>query len=152
MTNTQTWPLIEPNDDGIRPAGPPDACFYCDQKVGARHGFDCVIVTKRVEMRVRAKLPSGEFAGSWQFDEPHSWDARMSQFYRNESSWCAGNFMRERAAGTVVWDVGDPWPEIAALNESSDQPGGRCLCGFLQFEFVRVVDATPRRKLRESAS
>jgi hypothetical protein len=36
------WPLVAPNDDGIRPAGPRDACFYCRQKVGQPHKPDCV--------------------------------------------------------------------------------------------------------------
>ncbi len=35
------FPLVDKNDDGIRPAGKPDQCFYCQQKVGSEHKKDC---------------------------------------------------------------------------------------------------------------
>lgn len=44
------WPLVDPNDDGIRPAGKPDECFYCNSKVGEEHGRQCCIVTKLVRL------------------------------------------------------------------------------------------------------
>ena len=53
------WPLVDPKDDGIRPAGRPDECFYCRQKVGEPHGQKCVIVNKLVEMRVTATFEDG---------------------------------------------------------------------------------------------
>ena len=34
MDNENNWPLVDKNDDGIRPAGRQDACFYCGQRVG----------------------------------------------------------------------------------------------------------------------
>lgn len=46
-----SWPTVDPEDDGIRPAGASDECFYCHQKVGEPHQRDCVIVTKRVRVR-----------------------------------------------------------------------------------------------------
>jgi hypothetical protein len=49
--NPDQWPLVAVNDDGIRPAGEPDECFYCHQKVGQPHGRDCVCVKKRVLVR-----------------------------------------------------------------------------------------------------
>lgn len=142
MSPATIWPTVDPNDDGIRPAGRPDECFYCRQRVGAEHGRECVIVTKRVEMRVLAKLPSGPVTGLWQFDEPHYWSPDSSEFHKNESSWCAANFIVERGSESVTWDTVDAWPELSALEAS-----GNCLCGGLSFEFVRVVDGTPRRKI-----
>jgi len=145
------WPLVDPRDDGIRPAGRPDECFYCHRRVGYTHGRECVIVQKRVEMRVTAKLPGSAVTGRWVFDEPHEWDEVMSEFHKNESSWCANNFLDECAKpGAVEWDDGaDPWAELEAL---VDDESGRCLCGVLSFEFVRVVDPTPRRSLNRSVN
>lgn len=138
------WPLVDPKDDGIRPAGRPDECFYCRQKVGEPHGQKCVIVTKLVEMRVTAKLPDGgEHRGLWQFREPHSWDVSMSEFHKNDSSWCAGNLLNQREAGSVTWEGPAPWDALAALGVD------RCLCNVLSFEFVRVVDDTPHRELKQ---
>lgn len=143
MTTNNAWPLVDPLDDGIRPAGSPDECFYCRQRVGSPHASDCVIVTKRIEMRATAKVPSGEtLAGLWQFDEPHSWDASSSEFHKNESSWCAANFLAAPRVD-VVWDDGDAWDALVALDG-----GGNRLCGVLSFAFVRVVDPTPRRAVR----
>ena len=138
------WPLVADDDDGIRPAGAPDECFYCKNKVGQPHSLDCVVVTKRIEMRVRAQLLGGNIVtGLWQFEEPYAWDVGMSESHKNKSTWCAGNFLRERYTGNVRWDTGNPWPDLIAICSARG-----CLCSRVSFEFVRIVDATPRRKLR----
>jgi hypothetical protein len=145
------WPLVDKYDDGIRPAGRPDECFYCRQRVGKPHGSQCVIVTKVVELRVLAKLPDGKIAAAlWQIDEPHAWTPEQITRRYNKSSWCQGNFLGSRTRdgrsdrGTVTWDegAGDPWQALERLYES-----GNCLCGLLSFAFVRVIDNTPRRDL-----
>jgi hypothetical protein len=43
----QEMPLVLPNDDGIRPAGNSDECFYCNQKIGTSHKEDCVCLQKK---------------------------------------------------------------------------------------------------------
>src|SRR5262245_41416287 len=58
------WRLVDPFDDGIRPAGPKDTCFYCWQKVGEPHRRDCIVVTKVVRFRVSAEVD---------ITVPHSW-------------------------------------------------------------------------------
>ena len=142
--NSYDWPLVDPNDDGIRPAGKPDQCFYCQQTVGTPHGKKCVIVTKLVEMRVTLKMNGRTYRGIWEVREPYSWDARMSEFHKNESSWCANNFLNEEECGTVAWESDDTaiWKALSAISDEE------CLCDRLHFEFVRVIDATPTRKLR----
>ena len=35
---------VEPNDKYIRPAGKPDHCFYCGQKVGEEHHPRCELL------------------------------------------------------------------------------------------------------------
>lgn len=51
MTKPPTFPIVTAADPGIRPAGKPDACFYCHRKVGEQHAESCVIVVKRVLLR-----------------------------------------------------------------------------------------------------
>jgi hypothetical protein len=70
------WPLVDPFDDGIRPAGAPDACLYCWQKVGQPHRRDCVVVKKRVRFRLTVELD---------LDVPHHWSA--DQIVKETSPW-----------------------------------------------------------------
>ncbi len=145
LVDGHPWPLVDVYDDGIRPAGKPTACFYCHKGVGYPHARDCVVVTKRVELRVHAELPTGEeFTGLWQYDEVHAWDADEIEFHKNDSSWCAGNLLHEREGSeTLTWEGRDPTDILTSLHAS-----GNCLCNVLSFEFVRVVDPTPRREIR----
>lgn len=117
---TDGWPLVVENDDGIRPAGNPDECLYCRQKIGQPHGSECVCVTKRVKLRYTIEIET---------DLPHSWDKDMIEFHRNESSWCTDNLIDE-------------------LQEYVDE--GQCLCLSSECEFVRVVDSTPKRRINDN--
>lgn len=83
------WPKVLPGDDGIRPAGPQDACLYCRQKIGQEHGRDCVTITKKVRVRYSFEL---------EIEVPHSWDKGQIEFVRGESSWCANNSFDELSA------------------------------------------------------
>lgn len=73
-------------DHGPRPAGPPDACFYCQQPLGALHAQDCVLRTQSVVVRVETE---------YVITVPAHWDAAMVEFARNEGTWCADNGVRE---------------------------------------------------------
>lgn len=64
MKNSPNFPLVHPQDDGIRPAGAPDECFYCKQKVGTPHLSDCVAVHQRVRLRLTVEV---------EVDQPHDW-------------------------------------------------------------------------------
>jgi len=79
---------VAPDDDGIRPAGPPDACFYCQQKVGQNHKPDCVTVESTCIYRV---ILNGEDIGTWSTQEPDSWGREQRYFHKNLGSWCTGN-------------------------------------------------------------
>jgi len=79
-------PKVLINDDGIRPAGKPDECFYCRQKIGANHNHDCVAVHKMV--KVRAVI-------EYEVEVPASWDKESIEFQRNEGSWCSDNMINE---------------------------------------------------------
>ena len=111
-----SWPLVASDDDGIRPAGPPDRCFYCGGPVGQPHAPDCVCVKKRVRLRYSFILD---------VDVPHGWDEDQILFHRNDSSWCADNALYELEAST-----GDD----------------ACLCPRFECFFESIADDTPRRK------
>ena len=118
MSKTE-WPVVLENDDGIRPAGEPDKCFfYCGQKVGQPHGRDCVTITKIVKVRYTFEVD---------IEVPHFWGSGDIEDHRNESSWCADN----------------------AFDEIDAYVGDACACGCFSAKFVSEVDATPRQKLRE---
>lgn len=112
MTKIQiALPLVTADDDGIRPAGSPDACLYCGRKVGERHLFDCVIFTTPRTYRV---ILDGADVGTWTREDPASWDVDMREFHKNESSWCANNLRHEgtlsvtEQARTALLTVVDP--------------------------------------------
>lgn len=143
-----SWPLVDKNDDGIRPAGRPDECFYCQRRVGQLHKKDCSIVRKRVELKLTVTMPDGRvITGVWLTDEPHFATPQQTEFMYNESSWCAGNILHDFRRREIALDCPDGWDTLEALRKTGD-----CLCNRTVVKFVRVVDDTPRRALREDPS
>lgn len=133
------WPLVHSRDDGIRPAGAPDECFYCGQKAGSPHLRACVVVKKKVEIKVYSR--DNSLSGLFETNEPWSHDAKMIEFRYNESSWCMSNVTDRE----VRWQQ----PDASARLQELEKKSGGCLCGALVFRFVRVVDETPERDLFE---
>ena len=43
-------------DDGIRPAGKQDECFYCNSKIGEKHQSDCHMISKRVLVKIAYEI------------------------------------------------------------------------------------------------
>lgn len=81
---------VLPNDYGIRPAGPPDACFYCGRSVGDMHGAECVTLrtTLRTTRRVRLTV-------EYDIEAPACWSPEQIASHRNGSSWCRSNAIAE---------------------------------------------------------
>jgi hypothetical protein len=69
-----------------RPAGHPGQCFYCLRALGQPHVSDCVLIVKRV--RVRMSIDYERYV-------PATWDKDMVEFHMNESSWCKSNAIEE---------------------------------------------------------
>lgn len=134
----KNWPVVHKRDGGIRPAGEPNECFYCQRKIGQTHESTCVMVTKRVLLRV-ATLDE-KITGSWELDTPHSFEPEVIERMRNESSWCQNNIF----GSNVVWDQRGAIKKLETMARAHG-----CLCGKLRFTFVRVVDNTPRRELQD---
>lgn len=128
-------PDVLPNDEGIRPAGPSDECFYCHRKVGTPHGAKCSVVLKRVMLRVEAL---GGYRGEWEKEVPFHWDPELCVFHVMESSWCQGNL----DPMNVAWNVADAEAAIAAARVYAGAREG-CLCGFYTFTFDRVTEPGP---------
>lgn len=72
------WPV----QDGIRPAGKQDRCFYCDADKGAQHRDKCVMRSRTVVVKITYELC---------IDVPEDWDTHHIEFHLNESSSCGDN-------------------------------------------------------------
>lgn len=118
MSTTTPWPIVTADAaGGIRPAGPPDQCFYCAAAVGQPHARKCSLVCKRVRVK---------FTYAIDVQVPHNWSPQDVAFYYGASSWCALNGL--------------------ALIEAHADRAETCFCGDpdgFYAEFVKVVDETP---------
>lgn len=90
----------------MRPASSKAECFYCQQAVGERHKADCVLIVKRVRLRMIVE---------YEVAMPSHWTKEKIEFHRNESRWCADNAIDE-------------------LTELSKRNG--CICQYTQFECI----------------
>ncbi len=82
------WFKVLPDDDGIRPAGRPDQCFYCRQMVGDFHKRDCVICRKDVACTVHVE---GRPVLNATIDIPAAWNPQEFYSWSNLGSWCKSN-------------------------------------------------------------
>jgi hypothetical protein len=94
-------------DKARRPAIDRPICCYCQQPVGSPHKDDCVLIKKKVLIRMTVE---------YEVSVPASYDKGDVEFHRNEGSWCADN----------VFD------ELEALCEEHG-----CLCGVVNFTCLR---------------
>lgn len=114
----QDWITVTPNDDGIRPAGKPDQCFYCNRKVGELHDISCVTVLKIVKVKYTYEID---------LRVPHHWRKQDFEFHRNESGWCAEN-------------------AIDDIEEHLHKAGHNCACYVFHAEYIEDVDTTPHQR------
>jgi hypothetical protein len=134
----KSWPLVRVDDDGIRPAGKPDQCFYCQAKVGEPHGAECVCVLQQVTYDV---ICDNRLVGKFTTHEPYHWDDSNGEFHKVGSSWCASNAFDEIE-----------WSDEAVKSKASqivEADGDECLCGMLEFTNRCVVHDGPIIELRE---
>lgn len=129
------WPQVIENDDGLRPAGPPDECFYCQQKIGQPHGRECVVVLKDIELEV---LCGDVVVGRYARDVPYFWDLANIDFYFNHGSWCADNCLDE-----VDWQ---DTPAAEEVRKRIKDLGDECCCGLLAFRYTRTVKDGPYQR------
>lgn len=80
--------------------------------MGSTHEDDCVLVKKRIRIRVVIE---------YEVDEPASWGEKDVESYRNEGSWCANNLIGE-------------------LEQLTEHAFG-CLCNHAEFTYLGDVSA-----------
>ena len=107
---------VLPDDDGIRPAGAPDKCFYCGEKVWEDHKPDCVILLRRVRVA---------YVFALEIEVPHDWAEEDILYNRNDGTWCADNAIKE-------------------LEELQKKRG--CLCSTFECRVIDIPDKPPYRK------
>ena len=90
----------------MRPASTKEECFYCQQPIGSPHKEDCVLIKKRVKVRMIVE---------YEVEVPNHWDQHMIEFHRNDGSWCADNALDE-------------------LAEVAEKEG--CLCHLARYEYI----------------
>ena len=113
--NNIDWPIVLSNDNGIRPAGPPNACFYCKSIIGEHHKIDCVTVRKRIKVNLSIDL---------EINVPHFWNKGRIEFHYNEGTWCGDNV-------------------IEMLKAFRKEHQEHCLCDNTKLSFIEDVDTTP---------
>ena len=129
------WPVVVADDYGIRPAGPPDACVYCLSKVGAPHGADCVVVSKRVVAIVLIVRNDEEHALlEWHTTTPYSWTAKDFNFSKNDASWCSDNLSDEIDNLTVLYS------DFDALEFIKGGDARPCLCQYVKIAMQSAGD------------
>lgn len=82
MKLPMTWTVTKEN--GPRPAGHPDECFYCQQPIGSQHKPDCVLRERTVVVRLTVEYP---------IRIPEFWTTEDLEFHRNEGTWCSNNLV-----------------------------------------------------------
>lgn len=106
------WPVGE---EGIRPAGKPDECFYCGAKKGDQHRMGCVIRSRTVVVRTIVEHV---------VDVPEDWEKSTIEF--TEGSSCSDNHIRK------LCDL---------VDRLDADENGNCTCGMLTIEYVREATA-----------
>jgi hypothetical protein len=92
----------------MRPASNKEQCFYCKQKIGSHHNQDCVLINKKVKVRMIVE---------YEIEVPNHWDKEDIEFHRNDGSWCADNAIDE-------------------LQEKFNNPDSSCMCLHSKFEYL----------------
>lgn len=83
MKRAKEW-IVE--QEGIRPAGAQDKCFYCNQLLGTLHKDECVIRERTIVIRMTVE---------YVITIPESWTPEQIENHRNHGSWCAINAIAE---------------------------------------------------------
>jgi hypothetical protein len=125
------------NDDGIRPAGPKNACFYCKSKIGQKHSYTCAVVIQEIELV--AIFKRFDKAARFRVTVPFHWKEDDILHHFNESGWCAENI--------IYYEERQKPDEPSVARAASAMLGlkgkDQCLCGFVEVELSKVIDKGP---------
>jgi hypothetical protein len=91
-----------------RPANMNGCCFYCGQPIGTEHKGDCVLINKKVNVRLTVE---------YEIEVPAHWGQDQIEFHRNEGSWCSSN-------------------AISELESAFGDESEHCMCNAAEFEYL----------------
>lgn len=122
---TYTWPKVYPDDYGIRSAGKPDECFYCQKKVGDFHGLECVVVTRKLWLQATINLKEGTIVADFYTRGPAFWDNENIDYHYNDSSWCCNNLLEEYTVLSTTFESEEAARKaLSDIRDKEDQ----CIC------------------------
>jgi len=102
--------MFKVTEKAMRPASPNRNCFYCGEPVGGTHRDSCVLINRKVKVKVSFEMV---------INEPASWDKEFIEYAKNEASWCTDNILND-------------------ICEKADSEG--CSCGFGSVEVLELTD------------
>lgn len=76
-------------EKAMRPASSQRACFYCQRAIGEEHKADCVLIARRVRMRVSIE---------YEINTAACFTPEELERMRTEGSWCNDNLIDELRA------------------------------------------------------
>jgi hypothetical protein len=115
----------------MRPACNEHRCFYCRVPIGADHKSDCVLISRRVVVRLESE--GFDVSHEYEIVVPAAWTAEDIEFHRNDSSWCADNALDELPSDVVA--------KLGRTHDEDDEDATRdCLCGAVSFVYVGEVE------------
>lgn len=103
------WPV---EDEGIRPAGESDRCFYCHEPKGGIHKPDCVVRQRTVVIKVSIDLV---------VTTTEDWGKELIEFKYNDGIYCMSNIV----------------DNIVALRDRQREQDNGCLCDLAEVKFIR---------------
>lgn len=97
-------------EKAMRPASDKKRCFYCKENIGDVHKDDCVLIRKKVKLKM-----------VFEFEDkvPSYWDDHLVDFHYNDSSWCANN----------ITDI---------IDNISEKDG--CICNHVNFNMISMSE------------
>ena len=69
-----------------RPARMDGKCFYCDQPIGDDHVWNCVLIKRKITIRMTVE---------YKVSAPAHWGPDKVEQHRNCGTWCADNALKE---------------------------------------------------------
>lgn len=120
--------ILPIEDDGVRPAGKPDKCFYCGEPKGAPHGKDCVIPERTVVVEMTIQYVRSV---------PANWTTSDIEFLLNYSSSCHDNEIRYIADQQEAIDES----QEKARKSPDTSEAIPCTCERTSFKYIREATA-----------
>jgi len=96
-----------------RPAREDGTCFYCNVPIGGFHKQDCVLIHKRMSVRLIIE---------YEAEVPAHWTAEQANRYRNDGTWCKDNAMRD-------------------VERYMEAKGRMCVCSMARLDYYEDVGA-----------